>query len=55
MLAEKVIRAGYEKIRQGIVRVGYDSKMDFWFQPILWLILKYKSIIWMNLDLMELF
>ena len=29
MLAEKVIRPRYEKIRQGIVRVGYDSKMDF--------------------------
>ena len=54
MLEGKVIlRAGYEKIRQGIVRDGYGSKIDFWFQPILWLILRYNSIIWMNLDLME--
>ena len=54
MLTEKVIlRAGYgTKKVKGVVRAGYGSK-NVWFCLILLLILTYKCIIRMNLDLME--
>ena len=40
---------------EGIVRAGYgNTKMDFCFGLILWLIFKYKNINKMNLDLMVL-
>ena len=54
MLTEKVIlRAGHgTKKVKGVVRAGYGSK-NVWFCLILLLILTYKCIIRMNLDLME--
>ena len=52
------IRAGYGSKGKGVLRAGYRSKKslikDFYYCLVLSLILKYKSIIRINLDLMEL-
>ena len=50
---KEILRAGYEtKEGKGILRIGYGNK-HFSFLPVLYKILKYKSIIRMNIDLME--
>ena len=53
MLAAKgIIRAGYGSKGKRIIRAGYGCKKEL-FHLILYQILKYKSIIRMNIDLME--
>ena len=42
---------GVNRAGEGVIRAGYGIKMDFKCRLILWLILKYKNIIRMNLDL----
>ena len=50
---KEILRAGYEtKEGKGILRIGYGNK-NFSFLPVLYKILKYRSIIRMNIDLME--
>ena len=50
---KEILRAGYEtKEGKGILRIGYGNK-HFSFLPVLYKILKYRSIIRMNIDLME--
>ena len=55
MLTGKILRAGHRnKERKGILKAGYGSKMDFYFQPNFQETLKYRSFITMNQDLKEL-
>ena len=50
------VRAGYgNKEGKGMLRVGYRSKTNFWFHLILQENLKFKNIIEISPDLMELF
>ena len=43
---------GINRTGEGIVRADYGGKMDFLCRPIFELILKYKNIIKMSLDVM---
>ena len=53
------LKAGYgNKEGKGVLRTGYGNKYFqfkkiFWFYPIPWQNLKFRSVIRMNFDLME--